>query len=761
MENKKEKIFVFLLFVAGIFVLFKEAILNGKLVFGHDAINIYIAFNEFARNIIHKFHCLPSWIPDIYFGMPMIASSSLLFFYPTDLIFILLNIPYYKVYAIDIIIHLFIAGWGMYLYLRSINLSRFSSYFGSSAIILSGFILSYIYAGHINNIKSACLIPFAFYFSHRAFSVKKVKYFLSTSFILALQMLATGMQIMAYTILGILFYLVYFIIQENQKSQKVKLILYFLVLSIFSMFFSAMQFLPSLNYTNYSWRGDFSFEHFVSWSFHPLETITFLLPQFFGLYNETYWGFMPFILTTYYFGITCFLLLPFWTFSRQYKNLSLFLIVSIVIFTILSFGKYGVLYDIFYYVPVLKQFRNPSRFFYLVTFFVVVLSCIGLESIIKKAAEERDFIKRFKIIVYIVGGITCISFLFLASGWLKDIIITSFHKIKGSNVDFKILDRILENIKQDIIYFFIFSLSVLVVIYIFIKNKIKSVFVFILFLIAINFLDNFRIEKNFLKFDYFENFVPQRHPIVDELKKDKELWRVVNFEQVFGPNRGIYYGIEMASGLHGLVPKLYMEIQQNGGLNRLSINRFFNVKYYLIDREVDIPGFLKISSFNGINLYKDTQTMPRIFSTNKIVKVKDDKTVLQMMFSDDFTGREAIIQDFFIQNQMDEGKVTVKKYLPLKAEAEVITQQGTFIVNSTSYYKNWKVKIDGKINKLYRVNYNGLGTYVPPGTHNVVFYYDEKDIYLGIIFAILSYLFFIGILFSNKIYAIINAKRQK
>ncbi|HPD18922.1 MAG TPA: hypothetical protein PLF61_04590, partial [Candidatus Goldiibacteriota bacterium] len=233
MKNKKEKIVLFLMFVAGIFILFKEAIINGKMVFGHDAINIYIAFNEFARNVVHNYHCLPSWIPDIYFGMPMIASSSLLFFYPTDLIFILLNVPYHKVYTLDIIIHLFIAGWGMYLYLRSINLSRLTSYFGSSVIMMSGFILSYVYAGHINNVKAACLIPFAFYFIHRAFFGKKTKYILVAAFVLSLQMLATGMQIMAYTILGIFFYLVYFFVTEKNRDVRIKSVTGFFVLCIF------------------------------------------------------------------------------------------------------------------------------------------------------------------------------------------------------------------------------------------------------------------------------------------------------------------------------------------------------------------------------------------------------------------------------------------------------------------------------------------------------------------------------------------------
>jgi len=759
MKNKKEKIVLFLMFVAGIFILFKEAIINGKMVFGHDAINIYIAFNEFARNVVHNYHCLPSWIPDIYFGMPMIASSSLLFFYPTDLIFILLNVPYHKVYTLDIIIHLFIAGWGMYLYLRSINLSRLTSYFGSSVIMMSGFILSYVYAGHINNVKAACLIPFAFYFIHRAFFGKKTKYILVAAFVLSLQMLATGMQIMAYTILGIFFYLVYFFVTEKNRDVRIKSVTGFFVLCIFILLFSAMQFLPSFNYTNYSWRGDFSFENFVSWSFPPPELITFLFPHFFGLYNETYWGFMPFVLTTYYFGITCFLLMPFFSFSGQHKSLSVFLIISSVVFAILSFGKYGILYDVFYYIPFFNQFRNPSRFLYLVTFFVVVLSCIGLESIIKKAVEEKEIMKRFKIIVCTAIVIMGIVFLFLVSGGLKDIIISGFNKIKGGNIDYKILDRILEGIRQDLIYFFVISGSVLTITYLFIKNKIKSAFIFILLLISINFLDNFRIEKNFLKFDYFENFVVQKHPIIDEIKKDKEPFRVMNLDQAFGPNRGIYYGIEMAGGLHGLAPRYFMEILQNGGLNKLNVNRFFNVKYYLTQNEVNIPDFIKVFTFGGIYLYKDTQAMQRMFATDKVIKVMNDNIALKMMLSDDFTGKEAIIHDFFVQNEMDKGEVTLKEYQPLKIEAEVSTQKGTFIVNSTSYYKNWKVKIDDKMNKLYRVNYNASGTYVPAGKHKVVFYYDEKDIYAGIIIAVLSCLFFILILVRDKFHFMIK-KRQ-
>jgi uncharacterized membrane protein YfhO len=114
-------------------------------------------------------------------------------------------------------------------------------------------------------------------------------------------------------------------------------------------------------------------------------------------------------------------------------------------------------------------------------------------------------------------------------------------------------------------------------------------------------------------------------------------------------------------------------------------------------------------------------------------------------------------------NIMDEGQAILKKYSPLRIEVDVNTQKGTFLVNTTAYYKNWKVSIDGNPVKLYRVNYNGLGVYVPPGIHNVLFYYDEKDIYAGIILAVLSYLIFVMILsgYFKKLKVRINLKNNK
>jgi hypothetical protein len=46
-----------------------------------------------------------------------------------------------------------------------------------------------------------------------------------------------------------------------------------------------------------------------------------------------------------------------------------------------------------------------------------------------------------------------------------------------------------------------------------------------------------------------------------------------------------------------------------------------------------------------------------------------------------------------------------------------------FLVIDEQYYRNWKVEIDGKPAEIFRTNFIMAGTYVPPGSHEVVFRY--------------------------------------
>jgi len=746
MGNKKAKIIAMLSgFFVIVLIMFRGAFQPGKMLFGNDTITIYMAFAEFAKKIVTVYHSLPAWLPDIYMGMPMIGSSSLLFFYPTDFLFMFLPVNPAYLYVPDLIIHMFLAALGMYLFLKKIKLGQPAALFGASAVMISGYIISYVYAGHWNNIKAGALIPLAFYFTQCALEDKKFLHYLNTALILALMMLATGMQILAYTFLAIIFYAGYYIIfVEKEKKQKIKSAVNMALCALFIMLFSAPQFIPSMQYTNYSWRGDVSYQNFISWSFHPAELITFLLPQFFGLFSSTYWGFMPFVLTTYYFGIIPFLLLFFVPWKGNHKKLIIFFGAAALVFTVFAFGGYTFIYGLFYFIPVFKQFRNPSRFLYLVTFFVITLSSIGLNSL-TEGKEEKELFKSLKWLSIGAAAFAALLSLLLVSGGLDLVLASLFSGIRKTAMSAAAMAGISEMIKQDLISFIIVSAVSLAIIVIVIKKRLKSAFLAALLLAAVNFTDVYRIDSKFITFEDYSRFIQGKNTISEALLGDREPFRVANFDQLYGANRNIYYGIENLSGAHGLLPAAYKKMEESKSFNNININRQFNIKYYLSGSEIKVPGFVKVVDADAASLYRDTYARNRVFFSNNIVKVSAyGQVMLDYLNSRLFNGQQIITGPDFPKDSFlpGSGSVIIQEYSADRIKAAVESDSGGLAVHSAGYYPQWRAKVDGRDEKVYCVNYYSMAVMVPPGRHEVEFFYDKTGIYIGLLIAAVAFIFY-------------------
>jgi hypothetical protein len=750
-NNRLKNFSIAAFFLAVITVMFSGALEPGKMLLGNDTITIYMAFAVFAKKMMLLYHSLPAWLPDICLGMPMIGSSSLLYYYPTDLIFMLLPFPIQYMYVPDMIIHMFIAALGMYLFLKKLKLSREASLFGAAALMISGYMISYIFAGHWNNIKAGALIPFAFYFIHRALEEKKLIHYLNTALVFALQMLATGMQIMAYTYIGVVFYAGYRIIfVEKDGATRARTCLLFALSTVCILLFSAPQFVPSIFYTNHSWRGGISYENFVSWSFHPAETITFLLPRFYGLFGDTYYGHMMFNLTTYYFGVIPLLLLFFLPFSGRYKKTVIFFAAASAVFIVLAFGGYTFFYGIFYYIPVFKQFRNPSRFLYLATFFIITLSSVGLNNLLETGNEESK-IRSLKRAGIIIGGILAILLLATVSGGIGSFVSSSYARVKNQQIQPGLLYGIKDMINRDMVGLLFITIGFGAIVLLFIKRRIKSAFIAVLLLACVNFLDVQRIDSKFIMFDYYSRYIPENNEVVSALRTYKQPFRVQNFDALYGMNRNIYYGVENLTGMHGLMPADYENMMLKKSFDSVMVDRVFNIKYFLNGQELKIPGFVKILEGQK-KLYRDTYAKDRVYFSDNIIKKDSREEMLDFMGSAAFNSDQAVVgRDFPADpHKPGNGTAAIKEYRPDRVLASVESGTGGVVVHSAGYFSEWKAKVDGKEEKTYRVNYLAMGVPVGPGIHEVEFYYDKTEIYAGIIIGAVSFLAYIGILFYTR-----------
>src|SRR5208283_4724567 len=102
-----------------------------------------------------------------------------------------------------------------------------------------------------------------------------------------------------------------------------------------------------------------------SWSLHPLELIGYLLPAVFGLQNQSYLGWRPFVSTTDYLGFIVFVVAIFGI-IKNWKTSPVRILTGIMIAAVLfGFGSFfTAYYKLFYkFVPMIQSFRVPSSIY--------------------------------------------------------------------------------------------------------------------------------------------------------------------------------------------------------------------------------------------------------------------------------------------------------------------------------------------------------------------------------------------------------------
>lgn len=755
MDNKKAQNYLIGLFLFAVgFIFFNAALLPGRILFGTDFMTIYLPFKLFAQEMALKFHDIPLWMPHLFFGIPLISSSSLLYYYPTDLLFMFLPFPLQYTFTADLLIHLSAAFFGMFLFLRRFKIRREAAFFSAAAFTISGFMLSYIYVGHWNNIKAGALIPFIFYFITKGFDDKKILPFLNAAILMALQILATGMQIMAYTYMGVVMLAVYKIwFEGNNKSGIIKPLSLFAISTMAVIIYSSLQLIPSIPYTDYSWRGDFSYENFISWSLHPVEAITLLLPQFFGLMGGNYYGWMSMNLTTYYFGIISFLLVPFAFAGKETFQFAKFLSFSCVVFLILSFGGFTPVYRLFYYIPVFKQFRNPSRFIYLFTFFMTALAAVGLNNIFIQGQKEKNKMMKILAVVSVVTAVFSIVLLcILPQQNMDNMVIGLYASIKNTQIQPDILRNITGGIRQDIVYFIFVSAACLSVILGFLTGKIKNAFLAALILASVNLVDMHRIDSRFIIYTDFKNMVPVYDPVAAALKNDNDIYRMSDFQFSWTPNRNIYYDIEGLKGIHGLMPAKYIRMEREGLFNMLQADGYFNIKYLLSGQDINAPGLEKIIDGN-VKIYRNNLSTPRFDFTDKIIKLGSDDEIFNYMKSGTYDFKSVLIKDNIdIALSLEPLTYTIglKSYTPNRTRMRVETNKDGLVVVKNSFYPEWKVQVDKKPGKIYNVDYAFMGIPLKSGIHEVDLYYSKDGFFLGLFLTLAGIMFYIFIYFKER-----------
>jgi len=779
--EKEGKIFnlsAILLFLILTVIMFGKFIFSDMMLLGTDTIEAGVMFKTFYVDFIKQYHSMPLWEPYLFGGMPFIDAMHGDTFYPLAIIQFIL--PLYKALGWRLVLTVFLTGIFTFYCMRAFGFSRWVSLIGALTYMFSVNLVSWVYGGHDGRMYVTSLLPFNFLFLEKSLRSRKLIYFILFGGTVGLLILANHPQLAYFAMWGLGLYFLFSLIWDYKDNKKIgrliKPAVYFGVALVLGLALALVQILPPYIYVNrYSPRaeGGKGYEYSTSWSFHPEELASQLVPEFVGinLQNEgdTYWGRNGFKINSDYAGIVPLIFAFLAFFLVRNRKIWFFTGLSLLAL-IYSLGAHTPIFRLFYhFVPQVKSFRAPGLILFLMVFSIVVIALFGLEKILGGIKDLKEKKKINNLLLILVISFFGLAFLFSVAG---SGLLSLWNTILYSNITSmkkEVMISNLPNISRGFWITFLLVSGVSLGIYLYLQDKLRKGY--FLFLVGILlFLDLWRWDAKFIQnFDYHTYF--QKDQIVDYLKKDKEPYRTMVLEGTYPSNNYLaLYGIEEVKGYHGNELKRYDEFTEKDYLESARTQaeagerylRFLlgpkldllNVKYLLF-RGVfpDTSRYRLVYSAEGKNLYLNPKYLPRARMVYKYEVIKNKDMVLKRLNDLDFDYRETIIleEDPGIEMCRDAlqctsmpARIMENKINSLTIEAK--TDIPGFLVLAENNYPSWKAVVDGKETKIFTADYIFRAIPLDKGVHKIKLVYDSKPYKIGKTSSLLTAIFYIFIL---------------
>lgn len=313
------------------------------------------------------------------------------------------------------VLYFIFGALGMYILLLRLKMDPFIALIGAFAFSLSSHLPGLIEIGHHTKFRSIMYIPWIFMSFHHLWRTRSLVGAGLLAIFLIAQFRESHPQIVYYTfILMGLFWAfgLFWALRDKKLKQFSIFTLLFIAVIVITALAVAQPYMSIREYTQYTIRGEGGLDrgYAESWSFHPLEIITFFVPRFFGGVSPWYWGWMPSTGASLYMGIVVMILALIAVFKNR-NRLTLFLGVASIIAIIMSFGRHFSALSGFLlaYLPYYNKFRVPATILVILEFTIVLLACLGIRTILQaRDADNRKFqiwIKRFLIVSIVLSAI--------------------------------------------------------------------------------------------------------------------------------------------------------------------------------------------------------------------------------------------------------------------------------------------------------------------------------------------------------------------
>jgi len=670
---------------------------------------------------------IPLWNPYYYSGHPFLANPSTFVFYPATILYVLMPLPW--AFALDTLIHLFIASLGMFYFVRLITGSHKAGLASAIVFGLNGYFIDRIFAGHIALIHSAALIPWVFFFIEKALLTKNKGWFVMSGLALAMQVLGGDPHINFYTALFSSLYFLLRLLVDLKPFQPVVLLKtcgYFVLFPFTAFCVSAIQILPSIELAALSERAQNTYDFATFMSFSPGQFFSFLIPRASSPTFNTNWEFGC------YMGILALVVAGIG--GLFYQNRKYVLCYGVLLAVVLTFmlGSFTPLYYLYYkYLPFIATFRIPARAVVMLDFILSIFVGFGIHYLHESGLK----LERYGISMLLAIILTVCMYVGIVT-----------FKIPLTS-------------KELVTAISIFALTVVLLSLTFaMKNRTPVIWL----IIATLFVDLYIVYSDSVP-RLNSDALLQKQSYEQVFQKDASLYRV----NVPG-YRGEFYGF----------PSRGMKHQYYGinGSAPIILKDYFNFIYNMADvpkpemlrhtfsPEIFSPGiafssrilglkYAIVEAPDGYKMLAADNYQPRAMILRDMIFTPSYQDHLQILKNPVFDPQKKVlledsargaVEHIAQTDSMVQGWVDIEHYSPNRLLIRAEAPAGGILLLSELYYPGWKAYVDGTSVPILRADYLLRAIPLGPGKHSIEVVYRPISFLVGSgisLFALLILLF--------------------
>lgn len=536
-------------------------------------------------------------------------------------------------------------------------------------------------------------------------------------------------------------------------------------------------------------KGGLDKDYAFNWSYGVTETLTMAVPGIFGggsagseysaptaftdkiseigvqedqavqmENNYSYWGAQELGTSgpVYLGAIICFLFILGMVYLNSWHKW--WIIAATVMGIMLAWGKNFAAFNyfLFDYLPLYNKFRAPTMALFIPQLSFPLTAGLVLNQITGENISKEKLWSKFKLAVYITGGLIALLFIlyisFSYTGSSDKSIADSFTQqllySKGGQVTQQMQDQVhsitqslMSALRQDrkshfgsdLFRSFAFIALAVLLVGAYLKNKIKAIWM-IIGLLLLSTIDLIGVDRRYLNDenfvepeDYEASFVPREADKQIMADQDKP-FRVFDetgdpFQMSTASSTTSYYH----NSIGGYSPaklSLYQDIIEHQlAKGNMEVFNMLNTRYFITQdpRTGASIAQRNPNAFGPVWLVKAVRFVPTADAEMNALNTLDlkDTAVARQQFASQVKG----------QPQFDStATIKVDKYLNDLITYNFSANTNQFAVFSEVYYSHgWNAYIDGKKSDYIKVDYALRGMSIPAGKHTIEFRFEPQS----------------------------------